>query len=171
MYTDQPLVLLGKIKVNVHCGKQQLQLPLLVARGKAPALMGRDWIRVMNLDWSKVNRVVITDPVEQVCSEHRAVFSADLGRAKGVTASLRVSPDAAPKFCKARPVPYALRETVDKKLIELENQGIILPVQHSKWSAPLVCIPKQDGSVRICGDYKVTVNQWLDVDQYPLPKP
>ena len=25
--------------------------------------------------------------------------------------------------------------------------------------------------MRICGDYTVTVNQAIDVDQYPLPKP
>ena len=28
-----------------------------------------------------------------------------------------------------------------------------------------------DGSFRICGDYKVTINQALAVDQHPLPKP
>ena len=28
-------------------------------------------------------------------------------------------------------------------------------------------VPKKKGGIRLCGDYKVTINQ----DQYPLPKP
>ena len=29
---------------------------------------------------------------------------------------------------------------------------------------------KQNGGVRICGDYKITVNQACIADSYPLPK-
>ena len=29
---------------------------------------------------------------------------------------------------------------------------------------------KPDGNVKICGDYKVTINQYLEVDKHPLPK-
>ena len=32
-------------------------------------------------------------------------------------------------------------------------------------------VPKKDGTVRICGDYKVTLNSALLIDQYALPKP
>jgi hypothetical protein len=37
----------------------------------------------------------------------------------------------------------------------------------SDWASPIVL--KKDGSVRIC-DFKVTVNQVLQVDQYTLPR-
>ena len=53
----------------------------------------------------------------------------------------------------------------------MEQQGIIEPVQSSDWATPVVPLPKPDGSVRLCGDYRVAVNPHLEVDQHPLPKP
>lgn len=74
-------------------------------------------------------------------------------------------------FCKPRSVPYALREAVEAQLNKLESDGVITPVSYSEWALPTVNIPKMDQSVRICGDYKVSINPWLEVDQYPIPKP
>lgn len=53
----------------------------------------------------------------------------------------------------------------------LETEGILETVPPSKWAAPIVAVPKKDGTFQICRDCKVTVNQDLDVYQYPLPKP
>ena len=47
---------------------------------------------------------------------------------------------------------------------------MIEPVQFSDWAAPIVPVLKRDGSVRACGDYKVTVNQAARLDTYPLPR-
>ena len=44
-------------------------------------------------------------------------------------------------------------------------------VRYSEWAAPIVPVVKPDKSIRICGDYKVTVNSVLEVDQHPLPNP
>ena len=40
----------------------------------------------------------------------------------------------------------------------------------SDWAAPIVPVLKKDGSVRIWGDYKLTVNQTAKLETYPLPK-
>ena len=40
----------------------------------------------------------------------------------------------------------------------------------SDWAAPIVPVLKGDGSIRICGDYKLTVNLEATPDVYPLPR-
>ena len=86
-------------------------------------------------------------------------------------AKLAVKPGAKPIFMCPRSVPYALQEPIERELDCLEMTGVIKKVSHSEWAAPIVAVSKSDGIVHICGDYKVTVNQSLDVDLYPLPKP
>ena len=82
-----------------------------------------------------------------------------------------MKPDAQPKFCKARPVPYALQEAVDAEYHRLESEGIVEKVEFSEWATPMVHVPKTDGITRSCGDYAVTVNPQLNVPQYPIPLP
>jgi len=42
-------------------------------------------------------------------------------------------------------------------------------VERSKWAAPIVVVPKANGSIRIYGDYKVTLNKVVEDTCYPLP--
>jgi len=53
----------------------------------------------------------------------------------------------------------------------LQSAGIIEKVSHSDWAAPIVTVLKGDSKLRMCWDYKVTVNPHLDIDQYFLPQP
>jgi len=44
-------------------------------------------------------------------------------------------------------------------------------VQFADWAAPIVPVLKADGKcLRICGDFKVTVNKASKLDRYPIPK-
>ena len=169
-YSKQSLRLLGSISVTAKCNGITRVLTLLVVKGNGPALLGRDWIKKLKLDWSFVNRVA-PQSFEDLCDKYPEVFEPSLGKVKGIKAKLHVVPGAMPKFCKPRTVPYALREAVEVQLSKLEADGVITPVSYSEWAAPTVNIPKVDQTVRICGDYKVSINPWLEVDQYPIPKP
>ena len=66
-------------------------------------------------------------------------------------------------------MPLALRAKVEDELNRMQEAGIIRPVEYSEWAAPIVSILKSTGAVRICGDYKVTINRAVKVDKYPIP--
>ena len=137
-------------------------------------LFGRNWLQAIQLDWAslKVNRVeAISGALDKLLEENQDLFESEVGTLEGYTAYLEVQGNATPRFHKPRSVPYALREAIEKKLDRIEVNRVLERVNTSRWAAPIVPMPKLDGTVRLCGDYKVTVNPHLLVDQYPLPKP
>ena len=63
-----------------------------------------------------------------------------------------------------------LKKKVQEELERLQAEGTVEPVQFAEWAAPIVPIVKEDKSIRVCGDYKATVNQAAKLDNYPIPK-
>lgn len=61
------------------------------------------------------------------------------------------------QLVKPRPIPYALIGQVKADLLKLEKAGILKRVNHSSWGALIVDVSKTNGSIRVCGDYKITV--------------
>ena len=81
---------------------------------------------------------------------------------------INVDPDVQPRFFKPRAIPLAYRKQVERQLQTEIDQGLWEPVRTSKWAAPLVLAPRADGSVRIFGDCRFTINKATPVEQYPL---
>ena len=47
------------------------------------------------------------------------------------------------------------------------QSDILYPVSSSKWTGPVVHVPKSDGSIRVCRDYKA-INECIEYDVYKL---
>ena len=152
-----------------------------VVDSDGPALFGRDWLQNIVFDWQSLHNIkanATSAPLsdgtrrrlDALRSRYAAVFGSDRGHLQPSRGHLTLRDGAQPKFLKARPLPYALRDRVDLELDRLEQDGILTKVSHSDWATPVVPIPKKDGSVRISGDFKATVNPQFKVDQYPLPR-
>ena len=100
--------------------------------------------------------------VAGVLQKHTQVFREELGTLKGFAAKIHVDEGKPPKFFKARPVPYAMRKKVEQELDRLVQTNVMEPVRYSDWATPIVPVLKADGKVRVCSDYKLTVNSTLD---------
>ena len=59
---------------------------------------------------------------------------------------------------------------MEAEIDRLLQQGVISPVQFSEWATPIIPVIKKNGGVRICRDFKVTVNPALCVEHYPIPR-
>ena len=169
-YTGEVMKVHGCAKVAVQYGDQHVRdLPLVVVERDGPSLLGRNWLLRIRLDWPKVCSV-LQNNVEDIVGKYPEMFRCSLGEYKGSPVKLFIDETAKPLFFKARPVPYAIKGKVQEAIEKNVQLGIWQPVDYSDWAAPLVPIVKNDGSVRLCGDYKITINQVCRVDPYPLPR-
>ena len=177
--------------VIVQYNNQRTNLDLYVVRKGGPPLFGREWLHHFQVNWKEIKSLRISQETESSNSKivkvageyeksnpklhkllvkYKDLFRIGIGCLTQKKATLSRKPQPTPKFIKARPIPFAMRPKVGKELEKLERDGIISKIEMSEWAYPIVPVLKNDGSVRICGDFKVTVNQVLQVDQYPLPR-
>ena len=106
--------------------------------------------------------------LQTVLDKHCLVFNDELGCMKDMKVKLLIDSTAKPKFFKPRSVPFTLRNKVETELQRLESLGLISPVKFLEWAAPIVPVVKKNGTVRTCGDYKVTANRATLTESYPL---
>lgn len=68
-----------------------------------------------------------------------------------------------------RPFPWKRWETINDKVAKLLHMDIIEP-SSSAWRIPIVLVPKLDGSVCFCIDFR-GVNKIAAFDVHPMPRP
>ncbi|XP_022825572.1 uncharacterized protein K02A2.6-like [Spodoptera litura] len=168
-YAGSPIVSLGYIEVKVRLQNVEVNsLPLYVIKNGARPLLGRDWLRALKVNQINLYKITDDEFVNRLCAEFPEVFTDKLGTCKR-TIQLQMTSEE-PVYVRARPVPLALRARVEHELARLEADGSIYRVDYSDYGTPIVPVVKKNGDIRICGDYKITINPKLKRDYYPLPR-
>ncbi len=167
-YSGELLKVKGEAVVPIKYEMQQSMERLIVVDvSDKPAVLGRDWLSNLKLDLASLFKV--DSGVFDVPEKFPQLFAEGVGTLQGYQAKITLSADAKPQFHRPRPVPYALQQKVEEELNRLQKEDIIQPVENSEWAAPIVIVRKADNSIRICGDYKVTIHPYLEMDNYPIP--
>ena len=168
-YTGETISVTGEILVKVQSGRQSHTLPLLVVPGQGPSLLGRNWLLKLQLDWKNICSLHSSN-LQGVLDHYSSLFQEGLGILKQTKVKFFLKEGTTPKFYKTHPVPLALQQRVAAELDRLQAEGILCPIKVSDWATPIVPVMKKDGTIRVCGDFKLTVNQATQTEMYPLPR-
>ena len=105
----------------------------------------------LNLPKCKLNADEL-DQLKTVLFEYSDVFDSELGKTSVVRHSIDTGDHKPIKQLPYR-TPIIRRETIRKMVDEMCKQGIVQP-SRSPWASPVVLVPKKDGSLRFCVDFR-----------------
>ena len=113
----------------------------------------------------------------QLCGEFPTLFESTLGCLKDFSLDIRFKPEAKPIFKKPRPVPFSILQDFNEAYEAGIKRGVWELTDFNSYGTPVVPIRKSPlpgqakASIRVCGDYSVTVNSQLEDHRQPIPLP
>ncbi len=104
--------------------------------------------------------------LQHLVSQFSEVFSPTPGRTQVLHHKIRMPPGT---IIKQRPyrVPEARRRAIEEEIQQMLKLGVIEP-SNSPWSIPIVMVPKPDGTLRFCNNFR-RLNEVSEFDGYPMP--
>lgn len=168
---------IGKItKLKVTFRNKTRTLDCYVLSGSGPALIGRKWLSEFgcwplhieerdNIAVNKIDKLRISN---DFVSKYNDLFSLTPGCYNKSKTKIYLQADAKPVAFKARHVAHALRPLIENELNRLVALKHLESVEVSEWATPIVPVFKSNGNIRICGDFKITVNPFIIMNKYPL---
>lgn len=169
--------------------KHESQIVIVESKQDSPPLVGRTWLNVLFPSWRKAfsSRYVekdssgdmqlnnlqvdkcVRDYISEIKSKFKTVFDPHVSPIRNFLVNLKLKPNVCPLFKKASVIPYSLREKVSVQLEDLRQRNIIKKVDFSDWGSQIVLAPKKNGEIRVCCNYKPTLNPCLERNDYPIP--
>ena len=107
--------------------------------------------------------------IKEVVKEYKDIFSdksTPTGLSKMCEAIISTG-DSPPIRQKPYRLPFSKREKAEECVQQMLEEGIIEP-SNSPWASPITLVPKPDGSIRFCIDYR-KLNAVTVKDSHPIP--
>ncbi len=105
--------------------------------------------------------------LQHLIGQFSDVFSSLPGQTNVLQHDIRMPPGV---IVRQRPyrVPEARRQAIEEEVQQMLKLGVIEP-SRSPWSSPIVIVPKPDGTLRFCNDFR-HLNEVSEFDGYPMPR-
>ena len=100
--------------------------------------------------------------------KYAKMWDGSLGEINTTEHHIELVPDARPIASHPYRAGPKAREVEQKEVERMLQAGVIEPAQ-SAWASPVVLVPKPDGSLRFCVDYR-KLNAVTVKDTYPIPR-
>jgi hypothetical protein len=162
---------LGKHKVLIDCAKKSVKLttpdgkelefiaePVVTAKGIA------NHARINQLDASPGSEVPVVNEFPNVFPEELPGTPPD----RDIEFVIKLKPGTAPIYKTPFRMTTLKFAELKEHIRELLEKGFIHP-SSSPWGAPVIFVPKKDGTQRLCVDYRA-LNEVTVKNKYPLPR-
>lgn len=173
----------GKIHVTAAYDGKEIRGTLFIVPAGHDTILGRTWIRKLQIDLQAIDRlqqknqqqaptlnVTEMPSLNTLLQKYSSICERKVGCVPNVIIKHQIRENEKPIYVRERPLPYALRKPTEEALQQWEKWGIIEPCGTSDWGSPLVIIPRADGRIRPCIDYKCTLNDKLVASNFPQKK-
>ena len=187
--SQHPLPVFGILETSISEEKDaKHQLQFVVTKVPGLNLLGRSAIRKLDISVDRLiqnchsikteeKNIQLEATLKQMCTEFSQIFEPGLGQLKDFELDVKFKENASPVYVKPRPVPFAVMDKLNEAYDAGIKKGVWKPVQFNSYGTPVVPVRKNSSndqkksSIRVCGDYSVTVNPQLEPHRYPIPLP
>ncbi|CAM4684137.1 unnamed protein product [Lepidochelys kempii] len=105
--------------------------------------------------------------IKELCTSYASTFSATPGRTKRAYHSIDTG-NARPIRAQSYWVSPEAKTAIEREIQDMLQMGVIRP-SGSAWASPVVLVPKPDGEIRFCVDYR-KLNAVTRPDNFPMPR-
>ncbi|CAM4376777.1 unnamed protein product [Lepidochelys olivacea] len=105
--------------------------------------------------------------IQELCTSYAPTFSATPGLTERAYHSIDTG-NAHPIRVQPYRVSPQAKTAIEREIQDMLQMGVIRPSE-SAWASPVVLVPKPDGEIRFCVDYR-KLNAVTRPDNYPMPR-